>query len=105
MRLARAMAPLLLLALSQCGREVLPPYATVPPLLTRAEQRAAGSGEVFTLVAVCYNALTTTAARVRAVALESCAAGTSLHPLARDLNLANCPLFEPARATFACTKS
>jgi hypothetical protein len=105
MRLARALAPLLLLALAQCASEVLPPYATVPPPLTREEQRAAESGESFTLVAVCYNAFTTTAARVRAIAAGSCAAGTTLHPITRDFDLAVCPLFEPARATFACTKS
>jgi hypothetical protein len=104
MRLLRTAAPLLLLALTQCGRDILPPYATIPPPLTQPEQRAS-AGEAATRVAVCYNALTTTAARVRAVAAATCAAGTVPRPLGRDFDLAYCPIFEPARASFTCTKS
>ena len=102
MRLARPAAALLLLALAACG-DTLPPYETPPPPLTRAEATSADASVL--RVAVCYNAWTTTAARVRAVAAVSCGAGTVPHPLARDLSLNTCPLLLPARVTFACVKS
>jgi hypothetical protein len=105
MRLARTTAPLLLLALAQCAGDMLPPFETVPPRLTGAEQHAAIADGDAARVAVCYNALTTTAERVRAIAAESCAAGTTPRALARDFSLNNCPLLQPARATFACLKS
>jgi hypothetical protein len=95
MRLARSAAALLLLVLTQCGGDLLPPYETVPPPV-----RTQG-----THVAVCYNALTTSAAAVRAVAAASCGADMVPHPVGHDLSLSNCPLLLPARATFACRKS
>jgi hypothetical protein len=101
MRHLRHAAPLLLLlGLAQCEGD-LPPYETVPPALTSAQQKAAGTQP--TRVAVCYNAMTTTAADVRALAARSCEAGTAPKPVARDLTLNNCPMLQPARATFACT--
>lgn len=107
MRLARSAAVLSLLALTQCGSGMLPPYETVPPLLTPAERQAAeraGTADE-TRVAVCYNALTTSAAAVRAIAAASCGADFVPRPVGRDVSLSNCPLLLPARATFACRKS
>lgn len=104
MRSLRSAAPLLLLlALAQCS--ILPPYETVPPPLTLPEQRAAAASGGDNRVAVCYNALTTTAARVLALASASCGPGMSPRALGRDFQLSSCPLLQPARATFACVKS
>jgi hypothetical protein len=100
MRLLRSALPLfLLVALTQC-QGTLPPYETVPPPLSKAQQKEGGTQP--TRVAVCYNAMTTTAAEVRALAARSCEAGTAPKPIARDLTLTNCPMLQPARATFAC---
>jgi hypothetical protein len=102
LRLARHAAPVLLcLALAQC-RGALPPYETVPPALSRAELDAAAGATAPPRVAVCYNAFTTTAAEVRAIAQQSCQAGTVPRPSNRDLSLDNCPLLQPARAIFVC---
>ena len=98
--LRRIMPLLLLLGLTRCGG-ALAPYETVPPPLTKAQQSADGAQP--TRVAVCYNAWTTTAAEVRALAARSCDPGTAPKPVARDLTLGNCPVLQPARATFACT--
>jgi hypothetical protein len=101
MRHLRHAAPfLLLLGITQC-EGTLPPYETIPPALTSAQQKAGGAQP--SRVAVCYNAMTTTAAEVRAVAARSCEAGTEPKPLARDLSLNYCPILQPARATFTCT--
>jgi hypothetical protein len=97
----RYAAPLLLLlGLTQC-EDTLPPYETVPPALSKAQQKAGGTPP--TRVAVCYNAWTTTAAQVRALAARSCATGTAPKAMARDFTLNSCPMLQPARATFACT--
>jgi hypothetical protein len=102
MRHLRHAAPLLLLlGLAQCAG-ALPPYETVPPALTSAQQRAGGAQP--TRVAICYNAMTTTAAEVRALAARGCEAGTAPKPVAHDLTLNNCPILQPARATFACAR-
>lgn len=95
------LALLLLLALAQC-QGVLPPYETVPAPLPKAQQNAGGTPP--TRVAVCYNALTTTAAAVRAIAAERCEAGTVPKAVDHDHSLNFCPLLQPARATFACTQ-
>lgn len=103
MRLSRSLAALLLpLALARCSG-MLPPYETVPLAATKPEQQAATTaGTPPTRIGVCYNALTTTAAQVRAVAAQSCGPGTVPLAVERDLSLMNCPLLQPARATFAC---
>jgi hypothetical protein len=99
--MSRPLAALVLLAaLAGCEGDRLPPFETVPPPLTKAQQKATQP----TRVAVCYNSLTTSATAVLAIAAQSCDAGTVPKPVGRDFNLNNCPLFEPARATFACTK-
>jgi hypothetical protein len=95
MRFARSAAALLLLILTQCGSDLLPPYETVPSPVRTQE----------THVAVCYNALTTTAAATARTAAASCGADMVPHPVGRDLSLSNCPLLLPTRATFACRKS
>jgi hypothetical protein len=101
MRFLRPAVPLfLLVALAQC-QGTLPPYETVPPALSKAQQKQTGTQP--TRVAVCYNAMTTTADEVRTLAARSCEAGTAPKPIARDLTLTNCPILQPARATFACT--
>jgi hypothetical protein len=98
-RSRRIVPVLLLLGLTRCGG-VLPPYETVPLAPTKAEQNA-GEAQP-TRVAVCYNAWTTTAAEVLAVAARGCDPGTAPKPVVRDLSLGNCPMLQPARATFAC---
>jgi hypothetical protein len=102
MRLARFALPLLLLALTHCS---LPPFEAVPAPLTPAQQRVAAADGTETRVAICYNAFTTTAERVRALAQASCGAGMVVRPMGRDMPLSTCPLLQPERATFACVKS
>ncbi len=82
-----------LLGLAACGW--LPPFETVPPA-------AADSQSEVTQVAVCYNALTATAERVRNVAAASCGPGTVPQRVDHDLTLDHCPLLTPERATFNC---
>ena len=94
-------ALLLLAALAGCEDQPLPPYETVPPALSKAQQKVKPQP---TRVAVCYNSFTTSAPEVLAIAKESCDPGTVPKPVERDFSLNNCPLLEPARATFACTK-
>lgn|SRR5512136_383547 len=96
-RLTRDSLLLLLLAsLASCSGW-LPPYETVP---AKAHRGATNTG---TRIGVCYNTLTTTAEQVRVIAMQSCDPGSVPHPVERDLSLDNCPLFQPARATFVCT--
>lgn len=104
MRLSRSLAALLLpLALARCSG-MLPPYETVPVALTKADQQATATTDTPpTRIGICYNALTTTAEQVRAVAVQSCEPGTVPRAEQRDLSLGNCPLLQPARATFVCT--
>ncbi len=82
-----------LLSLAQCSGW-LPPFETVPP--------PASADSEATRVAVCYNALTASPEQLLGVATASCGAGATPQPVGRDLTLSYCPLFTPARATFAC---
>ena len=82
-----------LLSLAQCSGW-LPPFETVPP--------PASADSEATRVAVCYNALTASPEQLLGVATASCGAGATPRPVGRDLTLSYCPLFTPARATFAC---
>lgn len=106
MRIPRSLAPLLLpLMLAQCGGGggVLPPFETVPIALSKAQQQAASAaGKPPTRIGICYNTFTTTAAQVRSLAEQACEPGTLPRPVERDFELSNCPLLQPARATFAC---
>lgn len=85
----------LLLALAACG--MLPPYETVPPPLKRGEQNPGQR------VSVCYNPLTTTTEKVRALAAESCGTGMTPKPIEGSIGLNSCPLLIPERGTFLCT--
>lgn len=99
MRALRRSALLVLwLGLAACSG-TLPPFETVPPALHK------GDDAQVTRVSVCYNALTTTAEQVRAIASQSCGPDTTPRPVERDFSLRNCPLLQPARATFACVGS
>jgi len=98
------LAIVLLAALAACGTAVLPPFETIPPPLSRAERNAAG-GTPPSEVAICYNTFTTSAEAVLALAKESCDPGTTPKPQGRDFNFDNCPILQPARATFVCNKS
>lgn len=96
--------PIVLLGtLAACGPAVLPPFETIPPPVSRAERQAAGDTPP-PRVAICYNTFTTSAPALLALATASCDPGTTPKPLERDLNLNNCPIFEPTRATFVCNK-
>ncbi len=103
MRCRRLLAPpLLLLALAHCKGD-LSPYETTPVSLNKAQTKSISTGDATpTTFGVCYNALTTTAAEVRAIAAQGCGAGTLPHAIERDFQLNSCPLLQPARATFAC---
>lgn len=95
--------PLLLPALAQCGGSILPPYQTVPATLTKAQQQSiTAGGAVPTQIGICYDALTTNADQVRSLAAQGCGPDTVPRPIDRDFSLTNCPIFQPARATFAC---
>jgi hypothetical protein len=87
-------------ALAGCG--ALDPYPTYPRAASGGS--AAGSPPAHR-IAICYNALSTTLAQVRAEAQQECAADyprTRAEPAGTDYYLQNCPLLLPARATFAC---
>jgi len=102
MRRPLVILALLLLALTQCG--ILPPYATVPKTLSKAQLEAIKSsdGTVPSQIGVCYDALTTTAEQVRSIAEQTCDPGTVPRAIDRDYSLGNCPLLQPGRVTFAC---
>jgi hypothetical protein len=84
------------LALTGCSQ--LEPYEFIP----RAPLQ--GAGETIPRVGICYNALFTDPAEVRAVAEEACAGIGTPQLVEQDMRLA-CPLLTPARATFACLPS
>jgi hypothetical protein len=84
-----------LLSLARCNGW-LPPFETVPP-------QASGESEAMS-VAVCYNALTASPEQLLAIAAASCGPGPAPQPAGRDITLSYCPLFTPARATFACAQ-
>lgn len=94
--------PLLLLALAQC-RGDLSPYQTTPVTLNKTQQQAIATGSSPPVtIGICYNAITTTAAQVRALAVQGCGTDGVPHAIERDFKLDFCPLLTPARATFAC---
>jgi hypothetical protein len=80
--------------LGGCGSFVAPfegiPHA--PP---------AGVTEAGPRVAVCYNAMFTTAQDVRRVAEEACGPDTIPQPAGQEMRLM-CPLMTPVRANFIC---
>jgi DMSO/TMAO reductase YedYZ molybdopterin-dependent catalytic subunit len=89
-------------AAALAGCSALDPYPTYPQAATAgpAPGRAPAPR-----IAICYNALSTSLAQVRAEAQQECATDyprTRPEPAATDYYLQNCPLLLPARATFAC---
>jgi len=98
----RPLLTLVLLALTCCSG-VLPPYETIPAPLSKVQlDSVSKAGAPPALIGVCYDSLTTTAEQVRTIAAQSCDPATMPLPVERDFSLMNCPLFQPARATFAC---
>jgi hypothetical protein len=83
-----------LLALAACAN--FDPYATTP--LPVAE----GVKEAGPRVAICYNAMRTSKARVFEMAQQECAAGRVATPVVTDWHVQYCPLLVPARANFVC---
>lgn len=81
--------------LGGCG--VLDPYSTYP------RQPAAKVHDAGPRVAVCYDALVSSAAAVEKAAQSQCAAGSVATRIDTDWLLEYCPLLLPARATFVCT--
>ena len=84
------------MALAGCG--ALDPFPTAPP---SGPPGAAASPRV----AICYNTLATPLAAVQEEAQQECAANsprTVAVPAETDWYLQNCPLLQPARATFTC---
>jgi hypothetical protein len=91
----RALALLLPLALAYCSSS-LPPYETVPPANPAQDDRLR--------IALCYNGLTTSDEQLHSLAAESCGPGMQPQAAGRELiNLNNCPLLMPERATFTCS--
>jgi hypothetical protein len=80
-------------ALAACG--ALDPYPTAPH--AAAPGAAAGPR-----VAICYNALSSSAADAAVAAQQECGANTIATPVDTDLYLQACPVLLPARATFIC---
>jgi hypothetical protein len=78
------------------GCSVLDPYPTFPP------EPKAGTHEAGSRVAVCYNALVSSAAAVRKEAQSQCTADSVATRVDTDWLLEYCPLLLPARATFVC---
>jgi hypothetical protein len=79
------------------GCSVLDPYPTYP----RAAE--AGTQDKGPRVAICYDALVSSAALVQQAAQKECAANSVATRVDTDLLLQFCPLLLPARATFVCT--
>jgi hypothetical protein len=84
-------------ALMLAGCTVLDPYSTYP------RQPDANTHDAGPRVAVCYDALASSAATVEKAAQAQCAAGDVATRVDTDWLLQYCPLLLPARATFVCT--
>jgi|SRR5579884_820148 len=84
-------------ALLLAGCEDFDPYATAPLAAP------AGAKEAGPRVAICYNAIWTSQAKVTALAQEQCAAERVAKPVVTDWHVQTCPLLLPARANFVCT--
>jgi hypothetical protein len=92
---ALLLAVMAFVPLAACGEE-FDPYATAP--LAVAE----GVKEAGPRVAICYNAMWTSKARVTELAQQGCAADRVAKPVETDWHLQVCPLLLPARANFVC---
>jgi len=86
----------LLLTAAAAGCSGLTPYATGPRPLALGEQNPGPR------VAICYNALKTSADKVQELAQKECLGDTVAEQGDTDYRLDDCPLLTPARATFVC---
>jgi hypothetical protein len=91
--MTRGRALALAAMLGGAGCSALAPYPTVPP----SDETAAA-----TRVAICYDALRSSRAEVRARAQQECPADTTARFVATDLRMEHCPILLPRRATFVC---
>jgi hypothetical protein len=85
------------LAATLAGCSALDPYATYP------SQPDAKTHDAGPRVAICYDALVSSAIVVQKAAQSECATNTVATRVDTDWLLQFCPLLLPARATFVCT--
>jgi hypothetical protein len=78
------------------GCSALTPFATSPLPVPK------GVTEPGPRVAICYNGMKTSQEQVQLLAEAECDSGSVAEPVDTDYRLDNCPLVEPARATFVC---
>ncbi len=84
-------------AAALAGCTLFDPYPTYP------RQPEAKTHDAGPRVAICYDALVSSAAAVRQTAQSECAANSVATRIDTDWLLQFCPLLLPARATFVCT--
>lgn len=96
MNAAAARAGLLAAAFGLAGCSAFDPYPTYPQQATASEKDARAR------VAICYDAIVSSGAEVQKAAQGECAPNTHAIRVETDWKLDFCPLFLPARATFAC---
>lgn len=90
----RLLALAAVIAVSGCT--ALNPFPT-GPLPPTPQSKDAGPR-----VAICYNALKTSADKVREMAQAQCIGKAVVEKIDTDYHLDDCPLLTPARATFVC---
>jgi hypothetical protein len=95
-RAKRALA--LLLSMLAAGCSQLAPFVTL-------SEGAPGVNDPRRRVAICYNALMSTATpeKLAAAAQAECGADATAERIDTDYQMMVCPVLLPARATFACT--
>ena len=86
----------LTVAVALAGCSALDPYPTYP------QPAAAGAKDAGDRVAICYDAVVSSAAEVHKEAQAQCAPNTRPTRVGTDWKLDYCPLLLPARATFVC---
>ena len=79
-----------------------PGCSALDPYPTYANPPGAGTHEKGSRVAICYDALVSSAATVQRAAQAECAANSVASRVDTDWLLQYCPLLLPARATFVC---
>jgi hypothetical protein len=95
MNLAKAFA-LLAAVTALAGCSAFDPFSTYP------NPPGAGTHEKGPRVAICYDALVSSAAAVERAAQAECVANSVATRVDTDWLLQYCPLLLPARATFVC---
>ena len=94
MRAHRILVPLLGAAAVGCTQ--LQPFAAVPA------PKPKGAVEAGTRVAICYNPMWDSTAKVREAAQAECDANATPSKIDTDYLLDLCPTLMPAHATFVC---